>query len=164
MVEDTLNDLRSMFNNAPDLKNTLRKYIEENSELKHQVEQYMHEKEAAVKDKLIQSVQHCNGVNLIRMCAPMTPDMVKNLAFQLRAEVDDVLFVAGTVDNNRPLLTVSMSDSLVAKGMKAGLLVKEAARLIQGGGGGQPHFAQAGGKNADGLSAAVDKIIELAQL
>jgi alanyl-tRNA synthetase len=164
MVEDTLNDLRSMFNNAPDLKNTLRKYIEENSELKHQVEQYMHEKEAAVKDKLIQSVQHCNGVNLIRMCAPMTPDMVKNLAFQLRAEVDNVLFVAGTVDNNRPLLTVSMSDSLVAKGMKAGLLVKEAARLIQGGGGGQPHFAQAGGKNADGLSAAVDKIIELAQL
>jgi alanyl-tRNA synthetase len=94
----------------------------------------------------------------------MPADMVKNLAFQIRAELPNSFFVAGTKDNNRPMLTVAISDELVAKGLKAGVMVKEAAKLIQGGGGGQPHFAQAGGKNVDGLRAAVDKIVELANL
>ena len=70
--------------------------------------------------------------------------------------------MAGTEFEGKPMLTVMLSDNLVATGLKAGALVKEAARLIQGGGGGQPHFATAGGKNPDGLNAAVDKVIELA--
>jgi len=72
--------------------------------------------------------------------------------------------VAGTEAEGKPMLTVMLSDNLVASGLKAGNLVKEAAKLIQGGGGGQPHFATAGGKNADGLSAAIDKVLELAGL
>jgi alanyl-tRNA synthetase len=164
MLQDTLTGLKALFNNAPDLENTIRRYLDENAELKKKVEDFMHEKEAVMKDKLIQSAQDRGGIKLIRLCSSVPSEMIKNIAFQLRAEVDNVFFVAGTEENNRPLLTVSISDSLVAKGLKAGMLVKEAAKLIQGGGGGQPHFAQAGGKNVDGLSAAVDKVIELAHL
>jgi len=81
----------------------------------------------------------------------------------LRGEItENLFFVAGTVDAQKPLLTVMLSDNLVAGGLNAGKLVKDAAKLIQGGGGGQAHFATAGGKNADGLHAAVDKVIELA--
>jgi alanyl-tRNA synthetase len=163
-IQDSLNGLKALFNNAPDLENTIRKYLEENNELRKQVEQFMHEKETLVKEKLIQSIQKKNGVNLIKLCTSMPADMIKDIAFQLRNEVEDLFFVAGTEDKNRPLLTVSISDSLVSKGMNAGQLVKNAAKIIQGGGGGQPHFAQAGGKNADGLNAAVEKIIELAAL
>jgi alanyl-tRNA synthetase len=75
---------------------------------------------------------------------------------------ENLLFAVGSIENDRPTLTIMLSDNLVEGGLKAGALVKEAAKLIQGGGGGQPHFATAGGKNTDGLSAAVDKVIELA--
>ena len=124
----------------------------------------MHEKEAGLKAKLIEGAKDVNGVKLVSICTSMPAEIVKNLAFQIRAELPHSFFVAGTQDNNRPMLTVAISDDLVANGLKAGMMVKEAAKLIQGGGGGQPHFAQAGGKNVDGLRAAVDKIIELANL
>ena len=77
---------------------------------------------------------------------------------------ENLFFVAGTEAEGKPMLTVMLSDNLVAGGLKAGNLVKEAAKLIQGGGGGQPHFATAGGKNVDGLNAAIDKVLELAGL
>ena len=95
----------------------------------------------------------------------MPADAVKNIAFQLRGQItENLFFVAGTEAEGKPMLTVMLSDNLVAGGLKAGNLVKEAAKLIQGGGGGQPHFATAGGKNADGLNAAIDKVLELAGL
>ena len=163
-LEDTLRSLRALFNNAPDLTGAIRKYIEENAGLKKQVEEFAKEKEAQLKEKLLQSVKEINGVKLIKFCAPMiSPEAIKNIAFQLRGEItENLFFVAGTIFNNKPTLTVMLSDNLVANGLKAGALVKEAAKLIQGGGGGQPHFATAGGKNSDGLIAAVDKVIELA--
>ena len=163
-LQDTLRDLKSLFNNAPDLSGAIRKYIEENAGLKKQVEDFMKEKEAQLKEKLLQSVKEVNGVKLIKFCSPMiTPETIKNIAFQLRGEItENLFFVAGTVFDSKPLLTVMLSDNLVAGGLKAGALVKEAAKLIQGGGGGQPHFATAGGKNPEGLLAAVDKVIELA--
>ena len=91
----------------------------------------------------------------------MAPDVVKNLAFQLRGEKQDhFLFVAGTTDvAGKPLLTVALSDDLVADGKNASAIVRDAAKLIQGGGGGQPYFAQAGGKNADKLTEALDKMV-----
>ena len=164
-LQDSIRDLKALFNNAPDLAGTIRKYIEENAGLKKQVEEFMKEKEAQLKEKLLQSVKEVNGVKLIKFCAPLPAETVKNIAFQLRGQItENLFFVAGTEFEGKPMLTVMLSDNLVAGGLKAGALVKEAAKLIQGGGGGQPHFATAGGKNPDGLTAAVDKIVELAGL
>ena len=164
-VQDTLSDLKALFNNVPDLGVAIRKFIEENAGLKKQVEDFMKEKEATIKQHLLSNIQEVNGVKIIKLCAPMPAEAVKNIAFQLRGEItENLFFVAGTEDHGKPMLTVMISDNLVADGLKAGNLVKEAAKLIQGGGGGQPHFATAGGKNSDGLNAAVDKVIELAGL
>lgn len=164
-IQDTINNIKGLFNNVPDLEGTIHKYIEENSDLKKEIEKYIKQEQNALKDKLLQDIKDINGVKLIRYCSTLPADVIKNIAFQLRTDIkENLFFVAGTQEKGRPLLTVSISDNLVAKGLKAGNLVKEGAKLIQGGGGGQPHFAQAGGKNTDKLSAAVDKIIELAQL
>ena len=161
--QDTMRDLKALFNNAPDLYGAIRKYIDENDGLKKQVEEFRKEKEVQLKARLLQEIKEVNGVKLIKFCAPLPADTVKNIAFQLRGEVTESLFfVAGTEFEGKPMLTVMLSDNLVATGLKAGALVKEAAKLIQGGGGGQPHFATAGGKNPEGLQAAVDKVIELA--
>ena len=162
-IQDTLSDLKALFNNTPDLGIAIRKYIEENAGLKKQVEDFMKEKEAALKERLLKNIQEIHGIKVIKFCAPLPAEVVKNIAFQLRGEItENLFFVAGSTDAGKPMLTVMISDNLVAGGLKAGNLVKEAAKLIQGGGGGQPHFATAGGKNADGLPAAVEKVLELA--
>ena len=126
----------------------------------------MKEKSIAIKERLLENAKNINGIRLITMNnMPIPADVVKNIAFQLRGEItENMLFVAGTVDNEKPLLTVMASDNLVKDGINAGQIVREAAKLIQGGGGGQPHFATAGGKNTDGLNAAIEKVIELAGL
>ena len=164
-VEDTLKRLRSLFNNTPDLVTTITKFIEENADMKKQVGEYMKEKESSIKERLMRNIEVINGVNVIQLIAPLPANTVKNIAFQLRGEIQDSLFfVAGSIENGKPMLTVMMSDDLTGKGLKAGDLVRQAAKLIQGGGGGQPHFATAGGKNPDGIYAAVEKIRELANL
>ncbi len=162
-IQDTLTELRGLFNNAPDLKVAIRKYIEENEGLKKQMEEFAKEKEAQLKETLKKSAREVNGVSIISGVLPLPAASIKNIAFQLRGEMaENLLFAVGSIENDRPTLTIMLSDNLVEGGLKAGALVKEAAKLIQGGGGGQPHFATAGGKNTDGLSAAVDKVIELA--
>ncbi|MFW9623331.1 alanine--tRNA ligase [Bacteroides graminisolvens] len=162
-IQDTLTDLKALFNNAPDLANAIRKYIDENAGLKKQVDEFMKEKEAQIKQTLLKNIQEINGIKVIKTCMPIPAEAIKNIAFQLRGEItENLFFVAGTVDAQKPLLTVMLSDNLVAGGLNAGKLVKDAAKLIQGGGGGQAHFATAGGKNVYGLHAAVDKVIELA--
>ena len=125
----------------------------------------MKEKAAEVKARLVANAKEVNGVKVVKAVIPMSADIVKDIAFQLKGEIPaNVVVVIGSVDNNNPMLTVMISDDLVKAGQNAGKLVREAAKLIQGGGGGQPHFATAGGKNADGLNTAVDKVIELAAL
>ena len=162
-IQDTLTDLKALFNNAPDLANAIRKYIDENAGLKKQVDEFMKEKETQIKQTLLKNIQEINGIKVIKTCMPIPAEAIKNIAFQLRGEItENLFFIAGTVDAQKPLLTVMLSDNLVAGGLNAGKLVKDAAKLIQGGGGGQAHFATAGGKNVDGLHAAVDKVIELA--
>ena len=163
-IQDTMADLKALFNNAPDLKAAIRKHIEENVGLKKQVEDFMKEKEAEVKNRLIAEAKEIGGMKVVKAVLPMPADAVKNIAFQVRQAISEkLLFVAGSVNEGKPMLTVMISDDLVAAGLKAGVLVKEAAKLIQGGGGGQPHFATAGGKNPEGLISAVDKVVELAQ-
>ena len=164
VTRDTISHLAALFNNAPDVENAIRKHLEENAELKKQVAEFVKEKTALLKQKLIADATNLNGLTLVRMKAPVPAETVKDLAFQIRNEIkEDLLFVAGTLDKGKPMLTVMLSDNLVAAGMNAGAMVREAAKLIQGGGGGQKHFATAGGKNPDGLGQAIEKIIEMAQ-
>ena len=165
LQQDMLKEIKSLFNNVPNLGAAIRKMIEEDAELKKQIEEFAKEKQAALKDVLLKNAEIINGITVIRFVAETPADAVKNIAFQLRGQVTEKLFfVAGTQESGKPLLTVMLSDDLVASGLNASQLVREAAKLIQGGGGGQAHFAQAGGKNADGLTMAVDKIMELAQI
>ena len=163
-IQDTMADLKALFNNAPDLKAAIRKHIEENVGLKKQVEDFMKEKEAEVKNRLIAEAKEIGGMKVVKAILPMPADAVKNIAFQVRQAISEkLLCVIGSVNEGKPMLTVMISDDLVAAGLKAGALVKEAAKLIQGGGGGQPHFATAGGKNPEGIISAVERVVELAQ-
>ncbi len=166
MMEDTLRGIRALFNNAPDLTGVLKKYIDEHDEMRKKIEHFQAEATNRLKDKLVENAVKRNGVTLIKGILPMTPDQAKNLVFKIREAVPAGLFcVIGTVDNDRPLISVMMSEDLVKEhNLNAGQLVREAGKLIQGGGGGQPHYATAGGKKADGLSQAVEKVIELAGL
>ena len=163
--QDTMADLKALLNNVPDLRAAIRKSIEENAGLKKQVQEYMKEKLVEMKARHIANAKEINGVKVIKILEPLAPEMVKDMAFQIKGEVSgSLLVVIGSVDNGKPMLTVMLSEDLVKSGLKAGMLVKEAAKLIQGGGGGAPHFATAGGKNPEGLLSAVDKVIELAGL
>ena len=164
-MQDFMTDLKALLNNAPDLMSTIQKAISENKELQAQVDEFKAQKALEFKKMLIEKSQTINNVKVISGVLPIEPQNAKDIAFQLRAQFPEHLLVAiGSTTNDKPTLTVSFSDDLVAEGKNAGKLVREAGKLIQGGGGGQPHFATAGGKNSDGLKAAVDRIIELAEL
>ncbi len=162
LIQDTLHEIGTMFNNAPNLMQTIRKAIEENADLKKQAEAYIKEKAISLKNHLIEKAENINGVKVIRLLSPAAPDMVKDLAFMLRGELTEhFVFAAATTHQGKPMLTIMLSDDMVKEGKNASAIVREAAKLIQGGGGGQPHFAQAGGKNESQLPIALDKMIEL---
>ena len=164
--ETMLSDVKSFFNNAKDIKAVIKKTIEENDGLKKEVEGYVKEKLMVLRDKLVAGAEDCNGVRLVKTVLPtgITPDAAKDLAFQISNILpENTLCVLGTSHEGKPLLTVMISKDLVAaKQLNAGALVREAAKSIKGGGGGAPHFATAGGKDVNGLEAAVAKVVELA--
>ena len=161
-LQDTLKEIAVLFNNAPNLIQAIHKAIDENTELRKQAEEYVKEKMADMKERMLKTAENVNGMKLIRFIGPMPADVVKGIAFMLRNEVTEGLaFVAATKDNDKPLLTVMFSNDVVADGKNASAIVREAAKLIQGGGGGQPYFAQAGGKNAEHLSDALEKMVSL---
>ena len=162
-TQDLINDMRALFNNAPDLYNTLKKCIDDNADLKKQVDEFKVQKTLEFKKDLINNAKDIQGVKVISGVLPIDAQSVKDMVFQMRGQFATNLVVAiGSVVADKPTLTVSFSDDLVKDGKNAGTIVREAAKLIQGGGGGQPHFATAGGKNPDGIKVAVDKIVELA--
>ena len=165
MAQDLQTDLRALFNNAPNLVETITRAISENKELQAQLDEFKAQKAAQFKEELVKNAREVNGVKVVAGVLPIEPQHAKDMAFQLRTQFPENLLVAiGCAVGGKPTLTVALSDDLVKDGKNAGQIVREAGKLIQGGGGGQPHFATAGGKNADGLKAAVDKVIELAQL
>ena len=160
-IQDFMTDLRGLLNNAPDLMATIQKAISENKELQSQVDEFKAQKAQELKKMLIEKARDVNGVKVIAGVLPLEPQHAKDIAFQLRGQFpEQLLVVIGSESNGKPTLTVSLSDDLVAEGKNAGLYVREAGKLIKGGGGGQPHFATAGGKDPEGLKAAVDKIVE----
>jgi len=157
--QDLIRDLKALFNNAPNLVQVIQKTLADDANLKKQVEEFKHEKEQQLKQTLAANATSVKGFDLVKFVGPLEADSAKNIAFQLRAENAKAIVVFGTEFAGRPTLTVAVGDEAKEAGYNAAALVKEAAKLIQGGGGGQPHFAQAGGKNADGLNAAVEAIV-----
>ena len=164
-MQDLVSDLKALFNNAPDLMSTIQKAISENKELQAQVDEFKAQKAQEFKQSLIEKARDINGVKVMSAVLPLDAQNAKDIAFQLRGQFTErLLVVIGSIAQGKPTLTVSLSDDLVKEGKNAGALVREAGKLIKGGGGGQPHFATAGGKDAEGVQAAVTKIIELAEL
>ncbi len=159
--QDMIREMRAMFNNTPNLVQAIQRFFEENADLKRQAEEYMKEKTLALKKSVIENKKEINGVTVFFVKGFYPAEAIKDLAFQLRGEFPQKMyFVAGTIGEGKPLLTVMISDDLVAQGMHAGNIVREAAKKIQGGGGGQAHFATAGGKDLEGLTVALDEMID----
>ena len=165
-VQDTLTELKALFNNAKDLKAVIEKFLDENDSMKKEIEQFRAQKVEQLKNKLVEDAKDVNGVKVVKAVLPVDPASAKDLVFKVREAIsENLVCVLGSVANDKPMLSVMFSDDMVKDhNLNAGKIIREAAKLIQGGGGGQPHYAQAGGKNKDGLSAAVDKVIELANL
>ncbi|MDE6770571.1 MAG: alanine--tRNA ligase, partial [Muribaculaceae bacterium] len=163
--QDTMKDLSSFLGNASNIKVAVEKAIKENADLRKQVEDYVEERTRNLAKEILENAKIENGVTVCRLSGPALPDMVKNIAFSIRkASPEHTVFIGATIAAEKPLLTLMITDDLVKEGLNASQIVREAAKLIKGGGGGQPFFAQAGGKDADGLSAAASKIITLLKI
>ena len=161
-IQHNMREISAMLNNAPNLIATLRKSIEENADLRRQVNEAMTERVNAIAKDLIAKAQTIKGVKTILWAGMRIPDIVKNTALAVRRDSpENTAFIAATVDpSGKPLLTVALSDDLVKGGLNAATIVRSAAKHIKGGGGGQPGFAQAGGKDAKGLSLALEALKE----
>ncbi|MGL4491998.1 MAG: DHHA1 domain-containing protein, partial [Tannerellaceae bacterium] len=162
--QDVLKELRAMMNNMPNLVQAVKKSLDENAELKKQMAEFAKEKAKQLKQDIVASAKDVNGTKLLVFKGNASADVMKDIAFQLKGELGSFFFVAGVETDGKPLLQVMMSDDLVAAGKNASQLVRDGAKHIKGGGGGQAHFATAGGKDASGLSIAVDEIVEKAGL
>ena len=159
--QDLIRELRALMNHMPNLAQAMKKSIEENAEMKKQIEDYIRENSMRLKEEIVAKASESNGIKVMQFVGKANADAMKNVAFQIKAETtDSFVFVAGIIDDNKCTLMLMLSDDLVKEGLHAGKIVKEAAKHIQGGGGGQPHFATAGGKNMEGLSIAVGAVKE----
>ena len=159
--QDLIRELRALMNHMPNLAQAMKKSIEENAEMKKQIEDYIREKSMRLKEEIVAKASESNGIKVMQFVGKANADAMKNVAFQIKAETtDSFVFVAGIIDDNKCTLMLMLSDDLVKEGLDAGRIVKDAAKHIQGGGGGQPHFATAGGKNMEGLSIAVGAVKE----
>ena len=161
-VEDLLGQVKSYFNNTPNVAASIKKLIADNDSLKKDVEAFMKERAISLKDALIKNAQQINGVNVLGLKGTFGADLVKNIAFLAKQECSGTVMVAATEHEGKPTLTLMYTDDLVAKGANAGKDIREAAKFIMGGGGGQPGLATAGGKNTAGLDEAYNKLIEIA--
>lgn len=166
LLEDIVRDLKAMFNNAKDLRGVVEKYIQEHDVMKKQMENFRQQTVARLANSLIEGAQTVNGVKVVKAVLPVEPASAKDIVFKVRAAIPEkLLCVLGSTYENKPLLSIMLSDDMVKDyELNAGKIIREAAKLIKGGGGGQPHYAQAGGKDVEGVTAAVYKAIELANL
>ena len=161
-METTLRAVKAFFNNAPDLAGAIKKMIEENDGYKKQMEQVLREKSETMKNYLKTAGKEINGVNVVSIDTPCDPAMLKNAAFLLQKESENMVVAAAFEVEGKPQLLLMYSADLVKAGHNAGADIRDAAKLILGGGGGQPGLATAGGKNIEGLGAALARMIELA--
>ncbi len=158
--EDIIRSLRELMHNTPDLMGTVKRAIEENAELKKQVETFIKEKSQNVVGDLLKHGKKIDGITFYILKSDFPHSHIKDVAFGIRNQMKEKsAFVAGITENGKPQLLVTITDDLVEQGFDAGKIVREAAKNIQGGGGGQKHYASAGGKNSEGINAAVDAIV-----
>ena len=162
MAQDTLNGLKALFNNAPDLVGAIHKSIDENAGLKKQIEQFMAEKIEHFRDQIIAQAEELGDIRLVRLTGEHDPELIRGVMPLLRGKFTDVKFavVAATSFAGKPTIAVFLSQPLVEAGKNAGLMIKSAAKNIQGGGGGQPWMATAGGRDVNGLDAAMEELLK----
>ena len=159
--EDTMSAISVMLNNAPNIVSAIQKSVAENADLRKKADEYTQERIKALTSYLVEHKESVNGVNVVTCKGIRIADVVKGAAFAVRAELpENTIFLAATREAAKPMLTVMLTDDLVKSGLNASAVVREAAKAIKGGGGGQPHFAQAGGKDIDGLEQAYEKMRE----
>jgi len=156
-----LKDAKATLNITSNLAHGIQKLLDENRRLEKEIETFIKEKLVVLKGELKANAKEINGITLITATLNLTPEAVKDLAYQLRGEISNVAFIAGTISADKPSLTIMLGDELVKKSHNAATIVREAAKEIQGGGGGQPFFATAGGKNVAGLNASINKAVAL---
>ena len=165
---DMIDAIRQLFNNSPQLKTAIRKTLEENAELGKQVGEYIREQIAEKKRQLLEKRVEVGGVRLFLVEKEVPAEIVKDIAFQIAGELHEpFVFIAACVEpsSSKPSLTLMINKDLVeSRGWNASQFLRAAAKHIQGGGGGQPHFATAGGKNVDGLNAAVEELLTAMEL
>lgn len=165
---DMIDAIRQLFNNSPQLMTAIRKTLEENAELGKQVGEYVREQIAEKKRQLLEKRVEVGGVRLFLVEKEVPAEIIKDIAFQIAGELHEpFVFIAACVEpsSSKPSLTLMISKDLVeSRGWNASQLLRSAAKHIQGGGGGQPHFATAGGKNVDGLNAAVEELLSAMEL
>ena len=155
-IQDTLSKVKELLNNAPDAIAALQKSLSENADLKKQVDDFMKQRIAILSKQLKDEAKQENGMTIITLTGVRVPDVVKGVALTIKADCPTATaFLAATEFEGKPMLTVMLSEDIVKSGKKAGDIVRGAAKCIQGGGGGQPHFAQAGGRNPQGLNDAM---------
>ncbi len=160
-MQDILNHLRDIFHNAPDLEGAILKQIEENSDLKKRIDQYVAEKIEMFRDRIIASAEDFGDIKLVRLQGDHNPEMIRGVMPLLRGKFTDVKFavIAATQWEGKPTIAVFLSQPLVDAGLNAGAMIKLAAKHIQGGGGGQPWMATAGGRDVNGLNAALEELL-----
>ena len=160
-VEDLLKEVKELFNNNPQIITAIKKTIEENAELAQQVQAALKKKVASVKQHLLSQREELGGVRIFKVQQNVSAELIKDLAFQIAGELtESFIFIGATDEGGKPNLTLMLSRDLVeSKGWNASNILRSAAKHIQGGGGGQPHFATAGGKRVEGLDEAVQQIL-----
>ena len=161
-MEDLLKGLKSLMNNAPDLAGAIEKLVAENADARKQLEAVANEKAAALAARLEAEAVEINGIRVVRFDHSIDPAIVRNVALLLQKKVQNFVLAGAFAYDNKPNLVLLYSNDLVAKGKNAGKDIREAAKFIQGGGGGQPGLATAGGRLVEGLPEALDKLIEVA--
>ena len=159
-AQDMVTSLEQMLHN-PKVVQAIEKIVESNDALSREVEEMRKEKVATIAEGLAKNTPLRDGVRLITHTSEYQPATLKDLAFALRQRMEHMVMVVGNVFDGKPTLNIMLTDDIVAMGVDAGAVVREAAKLINGGGGGQKHYATAGGKNVDGLQAAIDKATEM---
>ncbi|MBR2333632.1 MAG: alanine--tRNA ligase, partial [Rikenellaceae bacterium] len=161
-VEDTVREMQQRIGN-PNLVQAISKLIEQNTSLAAQIEARRKEQIDSMAKRIAENVADydCDGVITIAKRMDIPADYIKDLAFNLKSRIPNLVFVAGTEVGGKPSLSIMLGDEIVARGLNAGEVVRAAAKEIQGGGGGQAFFATAGGKNAAGLESAITKAVEI---